>query len=259
MQWFPVLALSSRLLLTGRACRALSLAGAALRDHHSLLLHFVLLLPDLLLELERLVPILLLRMLQLAQLLAHLLDFEGGRGLSLLLLLLLLLALHEQSRHLTLQLVHLGVLFRLAPEKLLIGALLLLEGGQGVLEVGDLAEDLRVHLVGLRLLHLERFELAGLALLALKRLVVQYLVGARAQVVPGGRRLSMKLLLLKLRFVEVKLRFQTSNRLIFRNDPVLKVGHLGLRLCELLRQLDAVLFRQFALLGLLLTEVYGLL
>ena len=91
MQWLSVLALNSRLLLTWWACCALSLAGASFRDHHSLLLHFVLLLSDLLLELECLVPILVLRMLQLAQLLPHLLDFKGGRGLSLL---LLLTALH---------------------------------------------------------------------------------------------------------------------------------------------------------------------
>ena len=69
----------------------------------------------------------------------------------------------------------------------------------------------------------------------------------------------MKLLLLQLRLMEVKLRLQTPYRLILRYDPVLKIGHLGFRLRELLRQLDAVLFGLFSLLSLLLAEVYGLL
>lgn len=61
-------------------------------------------------------------MLQLAQLLPHLLYLEGGRCLPLL-----FAALHQQSRYLTLQLLHLSVLFCLPPEKFLIGAFLLLE------------------------------------------------------------------------------------------------------------------------------------
>ena len=119
------------------------------------MLHVELLLPHLLLQLQRLVPILFLGILQLVELLPHLLDLEGGRHLSLL---ARVLALNEGG-HLTLELLHLVVLLLLHSQHFLIGTLLLLERGEGLLEHGDLAENFLVHLVGLRLFNFEDFKL----------------------------------------------------------------------------------------------------
>ena len=74
VKWLPVLAIHSLLLPFGRTRGAFALSRAAL----GCLLHVELLLPHLLLQLQRLVPILFLRILQLVELLPHLFDFESG-------------------------------------------------------------------------------------------------------------------------------------------------------------------------------------
>ena len=65
----------------------------------------------------------------------------------------------NEGGHLTLELLHLVVLFLLHSPHFLIGTLLLLERGEGLLEHGDLAENFLVHLVGLGLFDFEYFKL----------------------------------------------------------------------------------------------------
>ena len=86
VKWLPVLTIYSLLLAFGRTRGAFAISRAAL----GCLLHVELLLPHLLPQLQRLVSILILRILQLVELLPHLFDFESGRHLSLLALLLAL-------------------------------------------------------------------------------------------------------------------------------------------------------------------------
>ena len=74
VKWLPVLTIHSLLLSFGRTRGAFALSRAAL----GCLLHVELLLSHLLLQLQRLVPILFLGILQLVELLPHLFDFESG-------------------------------------------------------------------------------------------------------------------------------------------------------------------------------------
>ena len=65
----------------------------------------------------------------------------------------------DECGNLTLQLLHFSVFLGLLAEKFLVRALLLLERAQGLLEHRYLAKDLFIHLICLRLLDLEHFEL----------------------------------------------------------------------------------------------------